>query len=114
MLGAPLRLALAFGALVTLVAAQSANSSASARPTQVQNSTLAPPANTTASATGSLLPQASSALANNGTANATSIAGNSTAGPVLQTHLDATFGVLGGLLIVSGVPLGFWGGKNRW
>lgn len=33
---------------------------------------------------------------------------------VLDTKVDAVFGVLGALLILSGAPMGFWGGRNRW
>ncbi|KAG0146500.1 hypothetical protein CROQUDRAFT_133108 [Cronartium quercuum f. sp. fusiforme G11] len=33
---------------------------------------------------------------------------------VLHTHLTAPFGILGALLILSGTPMAFWGGRNRW
>jgi hypothetical protein len=33
---------------------------------------------------------------------------------VLETKLDPAFGVLGALLILSGLPSAFWGHKNRW
>ncbi|KAF9517462.1 hypothetical protein BS47DRAFT_1290692 [Hydnum rufescens UP504] len=32
----------------------------------------------------------------------------------LNTRVDPAFGVLGALLIISGLPLAFWGHKNRW
>ncbi|QRV90711.1 hypothetical protein RhiJN_18729 [Ceratobasidium sp. AG-Ba] len=32
----------------------------------------------------------------------------------LDTHVDPTFGVLGCLLILTGIPTAFWGHKNRW
>lgn len=34
--------------------------------------------------------------------------------PHLATHVDATFAVLGVLLILTGLPSAFWGHKNRW
>lgn len=38
-----------------------------------------------------------------------------TASPiVLATKLDPAFGVLGALLIITGLPSAFWGHKNRW
>jgi hypothetical protein len=33
---------------------------------------------------------------------------------VLATRLDPAFGVLGALLIITGLPSAFWGHKNRW
>jgi hypothetical protein len=33
---------------------------------------------------------------------------------VLDTRLDPAFGVLGALLVLSGLPSAFWGHKNRW
>jgi hypothetical protein len=33
---------------------------------------------------------------------------------VLETKVDPAFGVLGALLILSGIPSAFWGHKNRW
>lgn len=33
---------------------------------------------------------------------------------VLDTKLDPAFGVLGALLILTGLPSAFWGHKNRW
>ncbi|KAF8640361.1 hypothetical protein AX17_000032 [Amanita inopinata Kibby_2008] len=33
---------------------------------------------------------------------------------VLDTRVDPAFGVLGGILIVTGIPSAFWGHKNRW
>ncbi|KAF8647957.1 hypothetical protein AX16_006489 [Volvariella volvacea WC 439] len=33
---------------------------------------------------------------------------------VLDTRLDPAFGVLGALLILTGLPSAFWGHKNRW
>lgn len=54
------------------------------------------------------------------TANASAIASataNATATPTpitLDTRIDPAFGVLGALLILSGLPCVFWGHKNRW
>lgn len=51
-------------------------------------------------------------------ASATSPADNSTdtdSAPVLlDTHVDAAFGVLGAILVLTGLPNAFWGHKNRW
>ena len=33
---------------------------------------------------------------------------------LLNTHLDPAFGVLGALLVLTGIPTAFWGHKNRW
>lgn len=33
---------------------------------------------------------------------------------VLETRLDPAFGVLGAILILTGLPSAFWGHKNRW
>lgn len=33
---------------------------------------------------------------------------------VLETELDPGFGVLGAILILTGLPSAFWGHKNRW
>ncbi|KAF9270137.1 hypothetical protein L218DRAFT_888504 [Marasmius fiardii PR-910] len=33
---------------------------------------------------------------------------------VLDTRLDPAFGVLGAILIITGLPSAFWGHKNRW
>ncbi|KAH8925731.1 hypothetical protein BT69DRAFT_1318032 [Atractiella rhizophila] len=34
--------------------------------------------------------------------------------PFLDTKIDATFGILGGILILTGLPMLVLGGKNRW
>ncbi|KAJ3816051.1 hypothetical protein F5876DRAFT_71536 [Lentinula aff. lateritia] len=44
-----------------------------------------------------------------------SASASATADPtVLQTRLDPAFGVLGAILILTGLPSAFWGHKNRW
>ncbi|KAH7104570.1 hypothetical protein BKA62DRAFT_692663 [Auriculariales sp. MPI-PUGE-AT-0066] len=45
-----------------------------------------------------------------------SVSSTPTAPPevLLDTHIDPAFGVLGALLILSGIPTAFWGHKNRW
>jgi hypothetical protein len=44
-----------------------------------------------------------------------SASASATANPaVLQTKLDPAFGVLGAILILTGLPSAFWGHKNRW
>ncbi|KAJ3779103.1 hypothetical protein FB446DRAFT_711022 [Lentinula raphanica] len=44
-----------------------------------------------------------------------SASASATADPtVLQTKLDPAFGVLGAILILTGLPSAFWGHKNRW
>ncbi|KAH7344494.1 hypothetical protein B0J17DRAFT_623865 [Rhizoctonia solani] len=49
-------------------------------------------------------------------ASATSAAASATSTPFphLDTRVDPTFGVLGALLILTGLPTAFWGHKNRW
>ncbi|KAL5640828.1 hypothetical protein ACGC1H_001348 [Rhizoctonia solani] len=49
-------------------------------------------------------------------ASATSTAASATSTPFphLDTRVDPTFGVLGALLILTGLPTAFWGHKNRW
>ncbi|KAG8728997.1 hypothetical protein FRC11_009735, partial [Ceratobasidium sp. 423] len=49
-------------------------------------------------------------------ASATSAAASATSTPFphLDTRIDPTFGVLGALLILTGLPTAFWGHKNRW
>ncbi|KAJ1310942.1 hypothetical protein OPQ81_009454 [Rhizoctonia solani] len=49
-------------------------------------------------------------------ASATSAAASATSTPFphLNTRVDPTFGVLGALLILTGLPTAFWGHKNRW
>ncbi|KAF8511690.1 hypothetical protein JB92DRAFT_3083430 [Gautieria morchelliformis] len=49
----------------------------------------------------------------NATANATATPTQSS-GPVLETRVDPAFGVLGALLILTGLPSAFLGHKNRW
>jgi hypothetical protein len=49
----------------------------------------------------------------NATANATATPTQSS-GPVLDTRVDPGFGVLGALLILTGLPSAFLGHKNRW
>lgn len=49
--------------------------------------------------------------------NATQVGPSPTpsAAPIqLDTKIDAAFGVLGVVLMLSGLPLAFWGHKNRW
>lgn len=51
------------------------------------------------------------------TANATAATNTSTpsATPIsLDTRIDPGFGVLGAILILTGLPSTFWGHKNRW
>ncbi|THV07672.1 hypothetical protein K435DRAFT_643271 [Dendrothele bispora CBS 962.96] len=51
------------------------------------------------------------------TANSTSATASSSATPepiALDTRLDPAFGVLGVILILTGLPSAFWGHKNRW
>ncbi|KAH9819041.1 hypothetical protein DFH28DRAFT_61748 [Melampsora americana] len=68
-----------------------------------------------------------SQLASNVTSAATSIPSNSTNSTSstnstandketlpLDTRLTAPFGILGAILIISGTPMAFWGGRNRW
>ncbi|KAF9462130.1 hypothetical protein BDZ94DRAFT_750302 [Collybia nuda] len=50
-----------------------------------------------------------SAAPSNSTASATS-----TPSTTLDTKLDPAFGVLGAILILTGLPSAFWGHKNRW
>ncbi|KAL0951340.1 hypothetical protein HGRIS_008044 [Hohenbuehelia grisea] len=48
-------------------------------------------------------------------ANSTSAEASATPTPiVLETKVDPGFGVLGALLILTGLPSAFWGHKNRW
>ncbi|CCO27240.1 hypothetical protein RSOLAG1IB_02941 [Rhizoctonia solani AG-1 IB] len=56
-----------------------------------------------------LTPSSTSASTTSAAASATS-----TPFPHLNTHVDPTFGVLGALLILTGLPTAFWGHKNRW
>lgn len=88
----------------TVTSIANATSSSSVRPTFTLNSTLLPTSSPNATAI------ANSTLTSPGLANSTT----NSAGPHLDTRVDATFGVLGGLLVVSGIPMGFWGAKNRW
>ncbi|EGG12826.1 uncharacterized protein MELLADRAFT_87118 [Melampsora larici-populina 98AG31] len=68
-----------------------------------------------------------SQLASNVTSGPTSIPSNSTNSTnsanstfnerevlPLDTRVTAPFGILGALLIISGTPMAFWGGRNRW
>ncbi|KAF9076171.1 hypothetical protein BDP27DRAFT_1380265 [Rhodocollybia butyracea] len=49
------------------------------------------------------------------TSTSASASASATADPnVLQTKLDPAFGVLGAILILTGLPSAFWGHKNRW
>jgi hypothetical protein len=49
------------------------------------------------------------------TASSATVSPSQTADPrVLQTKLDPAFGVLGAILILTGLPSAFWGHKNRW
>ena len=113
----PLRLTAGVLALLALVAplvcAQSSSLATTSRTSLALSSTYRPAGNNTASSTGPAPPLPSTTLAN---ATALVPSANTTAskGPQLHTHVDATFGILGGILVVSSVPLGFWGGKNRW
>ncbi|KAL8283605.1 hypothetical protein RQP46_005400 [Phenoliferia psychrophenolica] len=114
----PLRAALAAVALLVAprVLAQSGSNSASvSRPSIAFPLTVL--GNTTASSTSLFVPQATASSVTNATA--APVVANATAlvpapPPQLYTHVDATFGVLGSILVITGVPLGFWGGKNRW
>ncbi|KAA1107046.1 hypothetical protein PGTUg99_026953 [Puccinia graminis f. sp. tritici] len=45
--------------------------------------------------------------------NSSSILNKDEAVP-LDTKITVPFSILGALLIVSGAPMGFWGGRNRW
>ncbi|CAE6480195.1 unnamed protein product [Rhizoctonia solani] len=56
-----------------------------------------------------LTPSSTSASTTSAAASATS-----TPFPHLDTRVDPTFGVLGALLILTGLPTAFWGHKNRW
>lgn len=48
-------------------------------------------------------------------ANATNApSANATQAVTLDTHVDPAFGVLGAILIITGIPNAFWGHKNRW
>ncbi|KII93856.1 hypothetical protein PLICRDRAFT_171561 [Plicaturopsis crispa FD-325 SS-3] len=47
-------------------------------------------------------------------ASASSSASATAAPIVLETKLDPGFGVLGAILIITGLPSAFWGHKNRW
>ncbi|KAM6498393.1 protein of unknown function (DUF4203) domain containing protein [Amanita muscaria] len=48
------------------------------------------------------------------TSSASATASSSTDTPILATVIDPAFGVLGALLILTGLPSAFWGHKNRW
>ncbi|GAA5867880.1 hypothetical protein JCM1840_003473 [Sporobolomyces johnsonii] len=82
------------------------------------NATSRTSANSTRSATPSATPSANatSTLSSSSSADAASASASSSAippPPRLDTHIDATFGILGGLLIISGVALGTCGGQLR-
>jgi hypothetical protein len=47
-------------------------------------------------------------------ASASASASASPAPIILDTRIDPAFGVLGALLILTGLPSAFWGHKNRW
>ncbi|KAJ7596904.1 hypothetical protein C8J56DRAFT_1021331 [Mycena floridula] len=48
-------------------------------------------------------------------ASSTSASASPSSAPiVLDTKLDPAFGVLGAILIITGLPSAFWGHKNRW
>ncbi|KAF8898855.1 hypothetical protein BD779DRAFT_1607517 [Infundibulicybe gibba] len=113
--------------LFSFVAAQSSNSSSSsslslslttssvavATTTRIgnQNSVITTIVPTVFNVTRSATPTSSSA--------SSSISASQSATPsatpiVLATKLDPAFGVLGAILILTGLPSAFWGHKNRW
>ncbi|KIY70986.1 hypothetical protein CYLTODRAFT_370112 [Cylindrobasidium torrendii FP15055 ss-10] len=47
-------------------------------------------------------------------ASAAASASESAAPITLETKVDPAFGVLGAVLIITGLPMAFWGHKNRW
>ncbi|WAR56356.1 hypothetical protein PtB15_7B204 [Puccinia triticina] len=118
------------------VAAQDTAQPAAARPPATNQPTPANP-NATPTPTNSTLPrptitnqtqqaQNSSATTNTtaiptntnstnptSSANSSSILNKDEAVP-LDTKITVPFSILGVLLIVSGAPMGFWGGRNRW
>jgi len=55
----------------------------------------------------------SSTSASSSSGNSSSILNKDEAVP-LDTKITVPFSVLGVLLMVSGAPMGFWGGRNRW
>lgn len=55
-----------------------------------------------------------SRTASSASATSSSSASASATPIVLETKLDPAFGVLGAILILTGLPSAFWGHKNRW
>ncbi|KAI5479335.1 catabolite degradation protein [Pseudohyphozyma bogoriensis] len=80
-----------------------AGNSTQSTPSTTANATLAPASSSPAPPVSTLAP------ASNSSSSATN-----TTKPHLDTKIDATFGILGGVLIVSGGATGFWGSRNRW
>ncbi|KAJ3987699.1 hypothetical protein F5890DRAFT_711856 [Lentinula detonsa] len=124
---------LSFPLLLSLVAAQSSSSSNSASSTSSASISLSlTTATTTETITTSSNDQASTfatvvttvfnvsvtatpTSASSSSSVSASASASATADPtVLQTKLDPAFGVLGAILILTGLPSAFWGHKNRW
>ncbi|KAL5535599.1 hypothetical protein ACEPAF_3693 [Sanghuangporus sanghuang] len=87
---------------VTSTFTTTSNSQTSTGVTIIQvTSTLTPSATTGDNATASETASASASA-------------SASAGPSLDTKIDPGFGVLGAILIITGLPSAFWGHKNRW
>ncbi|KAF8078734.1 hypothetical protein FPV67DRAFT_1466248 [Lyophyllum atratum] len=64
--------------------------------------------------TSSTDPSSSSSSSSISTSSASASATPTPAPITLDTKLDPAFGVLGAVLIITGLPSAFWGHKNRW
>ncbi|RDB28626.1 hypothetical protein Hypma_015637 [Hypsizygus marmoreus] len=73
-----------------------------------QNTVIATPVPTVFNVTYTITPTVSSTPSSSASATPTPTP------IVLQTKLDPAFGVLGAILIITGLPSAFWGHKNRW
>ncbi|KAM0756357.1 hypothetical protein T439DRAFT_352054 [Meredithblackwellia eburnea MCA 4105] len=105
----------------TVLAQQQTTATTSTSPAQVsQTSSRSPQVTSSAThnatatnSTSSLVPTLSVAAPSNSTSIPTS-SNSSIQEYHLATKVDAAFGVMGGLLVTSAIPMGLWGSRNRW
>ncbi|PBK77442.1 hypothetical protein ARMSODRAFT_949365 [Armillaria solidipes] len=82
--------------------------------TNGQNSQYTTVVPTTFNVTYTATPTSSSASSSSAASSASASASASATPITLDTKLDPAFGVLGAILILTGLPSAFWGHKNRW
>ncbi|KAG6878656.1 hypothetical protein C0993_001179 [Termitomyces sp. T159_Od127] len=82
--------------------------------TQNQNTLITTVLPTTFNVTRTISSTSSSVSSSASSASSSASASPTPSPIVLDTKLDPAFGVLGALLIITGLPSAFWGHKNRW